>query len=340
MNLILQHAQTRGASSLDEHIAEIVKSNSYDTLGVAVAYASVAGVRTFLNALSDIDALTRSYWLLGLDDCITPPSVLELVADIPGAFVRVAGERVNKQRFHPKVIWLSTRSAPSTAALVVGSANLTLGGLRENVETVVASQAINQVEARRYKKLWQELWLIGRVPDNKLLSAYRSDFDSLQRGRINKRPLPGNEVLASDFASIDPSRAKVCWIEVGNITGFQSEQLEIKGEQALFFGLPIVGSVPIEVAVGLTSGKQVNIPVRYYGNAMWRFNLPAIIPEVSKGLRPGGRRSPYVAIFDRSSGVLRLSFITVTGRDFKRLRKISMQAGTLGSTSAREYGWF
>jgi hypothetical protein len=128
---------------------------------------------------------------------------------------------------------------------------------------------------------------------------------------------------------------------VGKITGFQNEQLEIKAEQALFFGLASHGGPDTQISVSLVSGAVIEIPVKYRGNAMWRFNLSQAIPEVANGLRPGGGRSPYIAVFKRfQSGSLKLSFVLATSAAFQKLRRESQRAGTVGRTTAREYGWF
>jgi hypothetical protein len=179
------------------------------------------------------------------------------------------------------------------------------------------------------------------------LTKYREQFEQHLTVRRSLPPTAEevesreDEVLRRDSALVDPATATICWIEVGRITGFQAEQLEIKAEQALFFGLPAHGGPDSSVDVTLTDGSVVSVPVKYYGNAMWRFNLPQDIPEVARGLRPGGRRSHYVAVFTRqpASGSILLEFISDTSRRYRQLVSRSQALGTIGSTSARRYGW-
>ena len=70
------------------------------------------------------------------------------------------------------------------------------------------------------------------------------------------------------------------------------------------------------------------------------------VPEVKVGLRPtkkGGKlgRSPYVAVFTRGvkGEPISINFVDLKGTDFAKLRKRTVETGTLGRTTTREYGW-
>lgn len=336
-------ALQQGADSDDvaSLIREVAASRAYDTLGVAVAYASVPGVRKLLETIGEDRLPVRSQWLFGLDDLVTHPDAIKLVKNrLAGAEVRVAGQRVNGKKFHPKMYWFSKASKPGHSSLVLGSANLSLGGLSGNVEAVVALAALVSADSEALNAVWEKAWAVGLPSTEQLLADYERDFRKAEKARKKSavRPLKNQPVLASDAASRDPSLAKSCWIEVGNITGFQQEQLEIKAEQAMFFGLPQGGGNSKNIRV-VTSGQNVDIPVNFYGNHMWRLNLPQSIPEVAKGLRPGGGMSPFVAVFERAGNYILLHFIKVKSHKFISLRNETMNAGTLGRTTAREYGW-
>lgn len=336
-------AVQRGAG--DDRIGDLVEgtaaARAYDTIGVAVAYASVAGVRTLLDAIKDTQLLNTSYWLFGLDDLLTQPQAIDLVTRLPSSQVRVAGIRVNGKRFHPKVYWFSSQRARTHSSLIVGSANLTRAGFSSNVEAAVVTSASGSEETMALNALWKKAWAAGRRPNARLLEDYNNEYKTARATRAVATRGANKLVLADDEASIDPSLASVCWIEVGNITGFRQEQLEIKAEQALFFGLASSGGPDIEIPVRLQSGRTVEIPVRYRGNFMWRFEFPVSIPEVARGLRPDGGRSPYAAIFTRgASGRISLRFVEVASQEFSDLREATRLAGTLGKTTAREYGWY
>jgi|GEM_PF-2431764 len=340
-----------GKANVKGLLKEVRESGERDTLGVAVAYATVPGVREMLEYIVQNELPTKSYWLFGLDDWITHPDAIELVMRVNGARVKVANGSSRGGKFHPKLYWFSGSGAPS--ALVLGSANLTRHGLSENVEVVTALVADGKSESVTLDAIWADAWKLGKPVTPKVLKDYRREFVWAREAR-KKAGLLANQnaigsvagksrkrvVLESDAASVDPSLASTCWIEVGNITGFGADQLEIKAEQALFFGLPSNGGLDRDVNVRLCLGGTVSIRVQYFGNHMWRFWLPQEIPEVAdKGLRPGGKRSPYVAVFKRAGSAYTLYFVKLGTVEFRKLRRETEQAGTLGRTTAREYGW-
>lgn len=347
--IALQKAGDRRVSAI---LKEAVAAGDFDTMGVAVAFASVAGVTELLDSILAGRLPAQSYWLFGLDNCITHPDAIERVMKLEGAQVRVANGQRGVWIFHPKLYWFSDNN--STSSLVMGSANLTAGGLGGNHETVAALEAVTDTDSEALDEIWRAAWRLGRKITPKQLEGYRHDFDLARRARRKAGLLVRNKgvatrkkndpVLASDDARVDPSLAKVCWIEVGNITGFKQDQLEIKREQLPFFSMPRHGGANKDFSFGLKSGERVVVSLRFFErNDMWRFLLPQSIPEVGDGLRTrrGGKllRSSYVAVFTRKGKINELRFIRLSSPEFKALRKATERAGTLGSTTTREYGW-
>ncbi len=343
--------QKAGDGRVSAILKEAVAARGFDTMGVAVAFASVAGVTKLLDSILAGRLPARSHWLFGLDNCITHPDAIERAMKLKGAQVRIADGKRGVWIFHPKLYWFS--GGESNSSLVMGSANLTAGGLGGNVEAVTALEAATDTQSEALDEVWSAAWGLGRKMTPKLLVAYRRDFDLarkarkkagllIEKGSRQARRTSG-PVLASDDARVDPSLAAKCWIEVGKITGFKQDQLEIKAEQALFFGWPANGGGNQALRVRLASGATAEIPAQYYGNHMWRLWLPQSIPEVEAGLRTrrGGKllRSSYVAVFTRKGKGVELHFIKSSSPEFKTLRKATEHAGTLGSTTAREYGW-
>ena len=343
--------QNAGDGRVSAILKETVADRGFDTMGIAVAFASVAGVTELLDSILAGRLPARSYWLFGLDSCITHPGAIERAMKLEGAQVRIADGQRGVWIFHPKLYWFS--SAESNSSLVMGSANLTAGGLGGNVEAVVALEAVSGAQSEALDEVWNATWKLGRRMTPRLLVAYRRDFDLARKARKKAGLLIDKEsgkarkrscaVLANDDARVDPSLAMKCWIEVGNITGFKQDQLEIKAEQALFFGWPANGGGNQVLRVRLASGATAEIAAHYYGNHMWRLLMPQSIPEVEAGLRirRGGKllRSSYVAVFTRKGKGVELRFIRFSSPEFKALRKATENAGTLGRTTAREYGW-
>lgn len=343
--------QRAGDGRVSAILKEAVEARGFDTMGIAVAFASVAGITELLDSILAGRLPARSYWLFGLDSCITHPDAIERAMKLEGAQVRIADGQRGVWIFHPKLYWFS--GDESNSSLVMGSANLTAGGLGGNVEAVAALKAMSRTQSEALDEVWSATWKLGRMMTPRLLAAYRRDFDLARKARKKAGLLTDKEsgkarkrsslVLASDDARVDPSLATKCWIEVGKITGFKQDQLEIKAEQALFFGWPADGGGSQVLNVRLVSGATVEIAAHYYGNHMWRLLMPQSIPEVEAGLRTrrGGKllRSSYVAVFSRKRKWVELRFIRFSSPEFKALRKATEHAGTLGSTATREYGW-
>lgn len=341
--------QGAGKVRISDLLSEVVTARGYNTMGVAVAFASVAGVTELLDSILSGRLPSRSYWLFGLDNFITHPDAIRRAMELDRAQVRVAGGAKSGGIFHPKLYWFSDGATASS--LLLGSANLTIGGLSSNAEAVAALESVRKEQSAALNAVWDAAWKLGKKVTPKMLEEYQSKFDVARKARqkagllAKKAPALGKNkpVLSSDDARIAPALATKCWIEVGNITGFRQDQLEIKAEQALFFGWPAIGGEDQILRVRLVSGAIVEIAAHYFGNHMWRLWLPQSIPEVSNGLRVrrGGKllRSNYVAVFIRKGKGFGLRFVKLNSTEFRALRKATEDAGTLGRTTAREYGW-
>lgn len=323
-------------------IAELATIPRGDTARVAAAYVTVSGVRSLLDAVRGTTVLSSTKWIVGLDDALTQPGAIEMLSSLNDSEVRVAGLRYTGQRFHPKLFQFS-ESSTGKASLLVGSANLTKAAFNTNVEAGVTVTCSNAEEIERAQLVWTRLWDGGKDLTTLLLDRYKEEYRVARANREAVAREAGRRVLDDDEGTVDPALATTCWIEVGNITGFQAEQLEIKAEQALFFGVDAHGGPDKQVPLTLQSGVIVNVRLTYLGNFMWRFYLPATIPEVAdRGLRPGGARSPFVAVFSRAGvqSPITLRFLRIDEPEFQEIRSVSLKAGTLGRTTAREYGWY
>ncbi len=139
-NVALQGAGREGA--VIGAIANAAGTADYDRLRAAYAYASAGGAVLFVKALREsLPAweAARKSWLISLDWGHTQPEALEYLASLPFSEVRVpnapqvlASGLTPRTCFHPKTILLDQTRHPNSppAALAVGSANLTVSGLR------------------------------------------------------------------------------------------------------------------------------------------------------------------------------------------------------------------
>lgn len=340
-------------------IWSLVKSHfetrEYDVIRVAVAYATVSGVRLLLDIVNQ-RAIRKSYWLIGLDDIISQPGAIDLLMKMQNSEVRIASYEDLGLRFHPKVFSFEADDKKKSSFSIIGSANLTANALLENAEIAVSLVSQSSSDKSNLRRSWNELWSQGHVPSAEEIDEYRARYEEAQLQRKKSRRGTKQKerqtkrrrtrlILQSDRAEIDPSFASVCWIECGSNTAMGRE-LEFKAEQGLFFGLDPAGEEPKFFRFHVSDKTKVDLRMKYQGNHMWRLQLNRGVPEVNRGLRPklkGGKlgRSPYVAVIERVTinDEYSLRFIRLSGTEFKNLESRTRKLGTFGQTSARKYGW-
>jgi HKD family nuclease len=351
VEVLTQGPATSSTGSVQSLLASQIGNGQLDIARVATAYATVSGVRALLDAFEE-HGLTSSRWLLGLDDAVTQPGAIDLLMSLENAEVRVATCEDRGFRFHPKFFVFGKRENSKKLLAIIGSANLTASAFWGNAEAVAILESQSDGDRSMLNSAWSALWAQGHAPSQAELESYQDKYVKgrvLRRAykRIAQKPEPEKQqqVLESDDAELDPSMANICWIECGNVTAMGRE-LEFKAEQGLFFGLSPWGGKSKAIALKVSDGTVVELLMKYQGNHMWRLQMNNNVPEVKAGLRPiekNGKlgRSPYVAVFTRGAKgqPISLDFVDLNGREFAKLRKRTVETGTLGQTTAREYGW-
>ncbi|MEW5818501.1 MAG: hypothetical protein AB1798_24310, partial [Spirochaetota bacterium] len=250
-------------------------------------------------------------------------------------------------RFHPKTILLSSNNQKSPTILVTGSSNLTRLGLTRNGEGVLIASSESSHETLRFQELAKNIWSTGHTPTASEIEKYTQNYKKRKKSaRPTRKPTKNREILKDDDSEKDPSLSNTCWIELGKNTALGRE-LEFKSEQALFFTENPHDKKDVEINFQISNGSIVPQWLKYrHDNAMWRLQLKPDIPEVKRGLRPtiNGKlgRSPFAAVFTRTrtSGVFKLRFINVKSAKYQAIRAHSLNLGTMGRTSSREYGWY
>lgn len=330
---------------ISDKIFSLVKKNKYDCFSTAVAYATIAGVRLITEIFENNNNIFTSQWVLGLDDYFTQPSAIDLIKTFQNSQLRITSSEYNGHKFHAKLYYFRNSNNLFLPALMLGSANLTRKAFTKNIELVTLYSSENKAESIKLESIWKQFWKLGENISNDELENYRIKFkENMERSQIPNDKEIGDkkEILMSDSSLVDPALANLCWIEVGKITGFQHEQLEIKAEQAIFFGLKKKGGQGSIINIVTSNGNSVSVPFKYRNNAMWRLNLPNEIPEVKNDLRPKGKRSLLVAVFTKKGmhGPVKLEFIARNSKRFKDIENKSNLLGTIGKTSSRLYGWY
>ena len=223
--------------------------------------------------------------------------------------------------------------------------------MERNCEAYAIIRTVNKAQRNELVSLYENLWILGISPSENFMMKYKRNY----KRQLKERSFPNGDetvirksskphvVLESDLAEKSPHAAEVCWIEVGKNTA-KGRELEFKSEQARYFGLNPRGGDSERKTFLISSGKKVELRLKYQANNMWRLQFT---PDVPDGLRPlaaDGRlgRSPYVAVFRRIKGndEFRLSFARINSSRDLSIRSRSMSIGTLGRTTAREYGWY
>lgn len=345
----VQTPKSKPNQTLARLISDRAEQTSFDEALVSVAYMTVSGIRLLINGFANSMPGT-SKWLIGLDDHVTQPGAIDAAMDIPGAEVRVVSYAALGLRFHPKVYIFRKNSKPKQGLTILGSSNLTSQALSGNSEANAIIKTEHREDFLMTQTLWDALWKQGHSPTKQELIAYKKRYETANARKPKKAAAKGKSksgmiILSSDDAELDPEQADTCWIECGHITAMGRE-IELKAEQGLFFGLNPRGEKPRTFEFIVSSGKKTQLRLKFQGNQMWRLQLTNEVPEMAAGLRPrlsDGKlgRSPYVAIFERTDreSLFRLRFIKLSSVEFKKLVKKSAQLGTLGKTTARQYGW-
>ena len=264
---------------------------------------------------------------------------------------------MNIADFIQKILYLSNGPDSPLAFTMLGSSNLTKKALSDNVESIVILHSQTAQDKVELDKIWRTAWSLGRRLTNSEFAEYKQKYSNSKKyrkrafkerikksRRLKKRKI--RLVLEDDYAEVDPTNASTCWIECGNVTAMGRE-LEFKAEQGLFFGLNPHGENPKHFRYVVSDGSKIQMRMKYQGNHMWRLQMTKDVPEVAKGLRPvlpDGKleRSPWVAVFNRTeqNDTYALSFVRLNSKKHKKLRRQSINTGTHGKTTAREYGWF
>lgn len=338
---------------------------AFNRLRGAYAYATAGGAyelaRVLASVTPDWEGMDKR-WLVSLDFGHTEPEGLEYLASLGNSLVRVpnaseviANNLLPARCFHPKTLVLDTggRAARPPLMVVVGSANMTVSGLRTGYEDVsVAAWTIGRLTvggraqlaaAQRQAARMDAVWRTARRLDAKLMRDY-----ALARAR--RRPQSEDATarvrrLEQDLVFPYPKLALVAgarslWIEIRRVNqnlgpGRPGNQIEFQHGTRVYFGL-VQRRVPPNTALGSVDIRYRGIRrlknMRFGDNMMDKLDLP--IP----GTEGPTTYENSVLRFNRvpdGSYELRVG----SPADINRWRNESMAAGTLFKlTSGREWG--
>lgn len=257
-------------------IQSIVAGRAVATQRTAVAYATKPACEELVRVLR---ASARSYtattkqWIISMDFGFTQPPALEYLSNLPKSQVRIFdAKRVLKrpmlrpvQAFHPKVYSVDGNGHGYFAA-VIGSGNLTKGGLGSNVEAgALLIDRRGGSTSNSFRTWWDELWANSIDLTPLLLDQYKK---SRRYSPIAVAP-PGSTPAEAEATpailrrppqaragqpALPSSGATHLWFEMwnlpvkggrpgGNLNGGSKNQADLpkQGNPEEFFGLSLAG---------------------------------------------------------------------------------------------------
>lgn len=283
-------------------------SGPFERLRAAYAYASAGGalelVRTLRDSVPNWSTLEKR-WLISMDWGHTDPQALALLASLDGSQVRVpyaaevlANGLIPKVCFHPKTI-IFDQIAPRRShplAIALGSANLTMSGLRTGHEDLALASWTGgrltnvqrtqleamRLEATRFDQVWRTATrlspaMLAAYQDLRPKSRPRSE-DASRRVREIERGL----VVDFDKAARLESASRL-WIEIRYVVpnlglARPGNQIDMARGTRVFFGFPAT-PVPPNTPLGTLSiqfgpaAQPRNM--RFGNNSMEKLDLPA-----------------------------------------------------------------
>lgn len=297
-------------STIDQ-VRAMIRGRKFDLQRTAVAYATAEGCKTLSDLFTRESASYRAckkLWLLSFDYGFTQPSALELLRGMPNSEVRIFdGARVIGrpllrpiQSYHPKVYTVSDPHKKLFGA-VVGSGNLTRGGLSAGVEasSLLLEKPVGPA-SREFDGWWNNLWRRSADLSDDLLSKYRLARRSAPTRpsppgttRTEVREEPAEAQPAQPVPAPDLADASHLWFENwrfprdggrsgGNLNGGSRNQadLPLQGSPERYFGLDHAG-VATDTILGrinlrTPSGDQTwpDMWVKFSNNQQIRIMLP------------------------------------------------------------------
>jgi len=274
----------------EAHLLSTLRLEGAREILVAAAFASEAGVRELVAGIDLFAAAdVRKRWLIGLENGLTQPEALEAILDLEQSEVRVPyGSEIpetpgfhGNQFFHPKIY---AAASSSEAVLISTSANLTRGGLRDNIEQALTWRgAPGDPQFRDMTKWWRRMWGGATPVDSDFIEGY-----ALVRPKLQLPPAGTDEPLEeAEPAPTDLSRASWMWVEATRpMEGGANNQFELMLDAHHFFypdGEPdkdVKRRLYFEDRDGHVYEKDSRVihfngpPLMPKGNWMWRIRLP------------------------------------------------------------------
>ncbi|MDB5735345.1 MAG: PLD-like protein [Alphaproteobacteria bacterium] len=337
----------RGGENFLDVLRTQISTTKPTALGLAVAYASVYGVRE-LHGVLRRNSVSECRVVTDIRDCVTHPNALRLALD-SGWDVRVVNSSAT---FHSK-LYVGCKSfgrgnEPRDHKFsIVGSPNLSKAAFQRNAECFFVSDEASQPASTG--ATWAALWQLGTRATPAGIKRYEKLFQSRNRWRpvqdlvtlgVAEDPVSGVGGLASPLGepALSPLSATAAWAGLESFTGDYKLQPEFPSRAAnvlrnILSSRAAARKVDMLCEDGIT--REFTFPF-YKANGMFRLNVPNDVPSAQ-----WARANKAGIALVEVRGVNDIRFTIVRpGRDLNEVVKRSRALGTLGSTSTRLYGWY
>ena len=343
-SLVVQGAE--GQPSLLDELTDVIEEYEFDRLDVAVAYATVEGLNSILEAVSDQDMKSR--WLIGLDDAVTQPEVLSKIRELPNSELRTCSLGPSR-RFHPKLYRFWSSVDDTRASLVIGSGNLTGHGLERNVEAGVVLDAEDLEDSKQLKITWKNTWELGEKLTNSIEEEYKEAYVKARKAR-RKAAKKTKFVTESDDSLEVKSKTETGWVDIGSAMA-NGREIEFPKNMLGFFDIEEGTLSPKSIDLITSDNTTVSAQLKKReDNGMWRIHIPQSVPGSDQlRVRINGKleRSKKALVLEkRADGLNRFNvrFIKIETEEYKTLiansRESGLQMRTKVGKSGRNFGVF
>ncbi len=175
-------SQYAGESAHYREINNLLIVNKYSLFRSLIAFVSIGGLKLIEDNLIKFLKKKGSFvdWIVGVELGITSSEVLEYLDYLKSKFpdkvrIRIFTAGSEKDIFHPKIYWLGNKSGYS---IIIGSSNLTDGGLLRNFEasTLLELNLTNSEDKLVINDL-ESLWRKFSTPAPPLTEANLIELD-------------------------------------------------------------------------------------------------------------------------------------------------------------------
>lgn len=304
--------QYLGNSPLNEEISKALISKKYTTFRALIAYISWGGLQLIHKEMEEFyDSGNKIFMIVGIGEGVSEPDALRyLMQRFTKAAIYVFHVPLPYYTFHPKIYIFSNRRE---SLILIGSNNLTTGGLLSNTECCIKLLLNHRTDSTLYNNI-NSIWEMYATPkppfhiknlqkiNEKILDLYSKRRKTIVRDKLLRRAQAFKEVfptieqpeLMKKLAAIEKRQKKgtyvikrktvsdsVLLLQVLKETGAGGTQVQIpRVAIEKYFCVSTAGHQTIEIKFKKNPFRPAVIC--HFNNNTHRIS----IPEIEKFTRP------------------------------------------------------